>query len=187
MLLDKLQLTFEQISPAIDESVLTNETAESLVLRLAKAKAKIVAKSNPNCLIIASDQVALCQGVILGKPGDFDNAVKQLQRQSGQQVTFLTSIVLLNSINSQLQHKICRTEVTFRELTTAQINYYLKHDRPFSCAGSFKSESFGVTLFSKITSEDPDNLLGLPLLTLVEMLRTEGIDPLAKNCFSIEP
>lgn len=181
--LAKLKLKFTQISPNIDETSKLNESSKDLVKRLAVEKARAVASnlpSNENSLIISSDQVAVCDGVIFGKPGNHEAAIEQLQFESGKIVNFYTSLALLNSANGRVQEHVDATKVHFRTLNNSQIETYLKTDQPYNCAGSFKSEAFGASLFTKIETEDPDALIGLPLLTLVTMLTNEGMDPLTK-------
>jgi len=177
-LLSKLGLPFIAISPDIDESPLVNETAQQLVLRLAKLKAAEIANTQPDALIIGSDQVAVCDGEIMGKPGNHANAIKQLQTVSGKTVQFLTSLALLNSKTGQVHALVDTFEVSFRTLTLAQIDYYLQQEQPYQCAGSFKSEGFGISLFSKLNGDDPNTLVGLPLIKLIELLALEGVDVL---------
>ena len=177
-LLSKLGLPFIAISPDIDESPLVNETAQQLVLRLAKLKAAEIANTQPDALIIGSDQVAVCDGEIMGKPGNHANAIKQLQTVSGKTVQFLTSLALLNSKTGQVHALVDTFEVSFRTLTLAQIDYYLQQEQPYQCAGSFKSEGFGISLFSKLNGNDPNTLVGLPLIKLIELLALEGVDVL---------
>ncbi len=177
-LLDRLGLDFIQVSPDIDETALPHESPTDLVKRLGILKAKEVAKTYLDALIIASDQVALCQDKVLGKPGSYDKAVAQLTSLSGQTACFYTSLVLLNAKTQRVQSELATTEVTFRNLTSAQIEHYLKIDKPYGCAGSFKSEALGVALFTKMKSDDPDALIGLPLIKLVGLLANEGLDPL---------
>ena len=177
----KLRLPFTQCSPNIDESSKNNESPKQLVQRLALMKAQAVAKTfddSEGCLIIASDQVADCDGVTFGKPGNHENAIEQLQFVSGKTVSFYTSLVLMNSDSKKIQQHTDTTRVYFRNLNDNQINTYLNTDKPYNCAGSFKSEAFGASLFIKIETEDPDALIGLPLLKLVTMLAEEGLDPL---------
>ena len=175
-LLSRLNISFEQASPDVDESPLENETAEELVLRLALLKAKALETKYPNALIIGSDQVALLDNKILGKPGNHQNAVQQLKNASGRTVTFLTSLCLYNSQSKQHQLDVAPYQVSFRDLTDQQIENYLKTEQPYNCAGSFKSEGLGITLFASQKGEDPNALIGLPLIRLVTMLNNEGIE-----------
>lgn len=175
-LLEKLNLPFETDSPQVDETRLDNEAAEQLVARLAESKAREVAKRHSNALIIGSDQVACVDGMILGKPGNRDNAIQQLLAASGRTVTFHTGLCLFNSANGVCQTEVEPFRVHFRELTHEQVARYVDQEAPFNCAGSFKSEGFGITLFSRLDGRDPNTLVGLPLILLIEMLHREGVE-----------
>ena len=175
MLLDKLDIPFETASPDIDETHRPDESPADLVQRLSIEKALAVAKDYPEHLIIGSDQVACVDGQILGKPGDFTRAKQQLTRASGKKVTFYTGLTLVNSVSGNRQ-TICEPfTVHFRQLNEQQIERYLNKEQPFNCAGSFKSEGYGITLFSKLEGDDPNTLIGLPLIRLVQMLENEGL------------
>lgn len=180
-LLAKLGLAFITSSPDIDESAIENETAEQLVQRLSEQKALKIAESNPDALIIGSDQVAILEGEILGKPGNHVNAVKQLTAASGKTVRFLTGLALLNSNTGNMQSLVEPFEVSFKALSQSQIEHYLNTEQPYQCAGSFKSEGFGISLFSKLTGDDPNTLIGLPLIKLIGLLNVEGIDVLKEK------
>lgn len=180
-LLAKLGLPFDAISPDIDEQALPRENASQLVLRLSEQKAQTIAIDNPNALIIGSDQVAVLEGKILGKPGNHNNAVQQLQAASGKTVQFLTGLALLNSKTGEMQSIVEPFEVSFKVLTFEQIDFYLKQETPYQCAGSFKSEGFGISLFSKLSGDDPNSLIGLPLIRLIHMLQEQGINVLQPN------
>jgi MAF protein len=174
-LLGRLGLPFETCAPEVDETARADEGPEALVSRLASLKAQAVAGRFPDALIIGSDQVACLDGKILGKPGSRENAIKQLQASSGREVRFLTGLSLLNSATGR-QQQLCEPfTVHFRELDEAQIGRYLDAENPLNCAGSFKSEGLGITLFRRLEGEDPNALVGLPLIRLVEMLANEGI------------
>lgn len=177
-ILDKLQLKYACISPDIDESPLANETPENLVARLAIEKAQKVAETEPDSLIIGSDQVAVLGNEILGKPHTHENAVKQLQKLSGHTVTFLTGLALINSKNGKVQSETVPFKVVFRTLTDEMIEHYLHAEQPYNCAGSFKSEALGIVLFERLEGEDPNTLIGLPLIRLVRMLEKEGLNVL---------
>lgn len=177
--LGKLGLAFSSDSPNIDESTLKNEAPEALVARLALAKAEAVAIRHSNSLIISSDQVAVIDGEIITKPGDHPNAVEQLKKASGREVVFLTSLCLLNAKTGDHQLTVSPFIVYFLELTDNQIENYLHKEQPYHCAGSFKSEGLGITLFSKLAGDDPNTLIGLPLIELTKMLRNEGVEPLS--------
>lgn len=174
-LLEKLGLEFITDSPDIDESRLEDETPEQLVARLAREKAMAVAARHPGSLIIGSDQVAVIDNEILGKPGGHDKAAAQLRVASGRRVTFLTGLCLYNSTTGDSQVEVVPFGVVFRELTESQIENYLKTEQPYNCAGSFKSEAMGIALFEKLEGEDPNTLIGLPLIRLVRMLEAEGV------------
>ncbi len=175
-ILEKFNIPFDCAKPDIDESPLENETPEALVARLAGEKAQAVAADFPDHLIIGSDQVAVCDGTILGKPGNFENAVKQLTSFSGKTVTFLTSLCLLNSKTGKEQIIVEPFYVNFRQLTISEISNYLKAETPYNCAGSFKSEGLGICLFESLKGDDPNTLIGLPLIRLHELLKNEGVD-----------
>ncbi|HWV15980.1 MAG TPA: Maf family nucleotide pyrophosphatase [Cellvibrio sp.] len=177
-LLTRLGLEFNWEAPDIDESQRENETADSLVTRLSLAKAKALAGSHPNSLIIGSDQVAVLDNRILGKPHTHERARIQLQNASGRQVLFKTGLCLLNSATGKSQVAVVDFSVFFRELSNAQIDAYLNREKPYDCAGSFKAEGLGICLFSKLCGDDPNSLIGLPLITLTKMLASEDVDPL---------
>jgi septum formation protein len=174
-ILDKLQLEYSCISPDIDESAKETETPQELVARLAEAKARKVASTESNSLIIGSDQVAVLGNEILGKPHTHENAVKQLRKLSGHTVTFLTGLSLINSETGQAQTEVVPFKVVFRQLTDEMIENYLRAEEPYNCAGSFKSEALGIVLFEKLEGDDPNTLIGLPLIRLVRMLEQEGL------------
>jgi len=177
-LLEKLHLDFSTANPQVNEDPLPGETAIQLVERLAIAKAQAVSKDFPNALIIGSDQVCLNNGNILGKPGNFENAFKQLKAASGQHVTFYTGLALINSETNHVQSLVEPFEVYFRELSDQMITNYLEKEQPYNCAGSFKSEGFGISLFSKFSGKDPNSLIGLPLISLIELLEKESFEVL---------
>lgn len=175
-ILQKLGLAFTAQSPEIDESRLAGEEAQQLVQRLAEAKARALQQQFPNALIIGSDQVAVCQGEILGKPGNKENAIRQLEQSSGNSVRFETGLCLLNSNSGQAQVCCESFLVYFRALSRSQIERYLELEQPYNSAGSFKSEGLGICLFSKLQGDDPNTLIGLPLIRLTSMLAKEGIE-----------
>ena len=180
-LLTKLGLEFITASPDINEDGLEGEQAIQLVQRLAEQKARKIAEAHPNALIIGSDQVAVLDGQILGKPGNHQNAMKQLSAASGKAVNFLTGLALYNSQSKRMQSLVEPFEVSFKQLSEQQIDFYLKQEQPYQCAGSFKSEGFGISLFSKLNGDDPNSLIGLPLIRLIDMLNVEGIDVLSQS------
>ena len=180
-LLQKLGLAFECLSPDIDESAQDNETPFALVERLARQKAMAVAETYQNAVIIGSDQVAVLGERILGKPHSHDNAVEQLTACSGKQVRFLTGLAVYNSQTETMQSLVEPFDVHFRSLNSSQINSYLRAEQPYNCAGSFKSEGLGISLFSKLNGDDPNSLIGLPLIRLTDLLDNEGISVLSEQ------
>jgi MAF protein len=174
-LLTRLRQPFTWASPAIDETAQPGESAEALVRRLAEAKARALSELHPAHLIIGSDQVAVLDQQILGKPHDFSRARSQLLAASGRSVTFLTSLALLNSATGECQMDVVPFTVHFRPLSEEQIARYLEAEQPYDCAGSFKAEGLGVSLFRATEGEDGTSLIGLPLIRLVQMLDRQGI------------
>jgi MAF protein len=176
-LLERLQLPFQTHSPAIDESPHAGESPAELVRRLARDKAVAVALYFPAHRIITGDQVALApNGEILGKPGDRDAAIAQLERFSGAHVTLPTSLCLYNSATGGWQETVETFTVVFRRLDSAAIERYVDREEPFDCAGGFRAEGLGITLFERFEGRDPNTLIGLPLMALAEMLRAEGLE-----------
>lgn len=177
-LLDRLQIPYLWANPDIDESPLPAEAPEALVHRLSLAKAQRLAEDFPRHLIIGSDQVAIFNGNILGKPGNVQAAREQLTRFSGQRVRFLTGLALLDTANGC--HRSCheRYDVVFRSLSAREIDSYVARERPLDSAGSFRMEGLGITLFERLEGNDPNALIGLPLIRLCSMLRDAGLDPL---------
>jgi len=174
-LLERLGLAFETLSPEVDETRLDGESPERLVCRLAEAKARAGVSRFPDALIIGSDQVAVCGEDILGKPGDHARAGAQLARLSGRRVRFLTGLCLYDAPSDLARVDMVPFEVIFRELGAAQIERYLQRERPYNCAGSFKSEGLGISLFEALHGDDPNALIGLPLIRLVSWLNEAGI------------
>ena len=174
-LLEKLQLPFTTAAPEVDETPRPDETPMQLVERLAIAKARAVAGQHEDALVVGSDQVAVIDDSILGKPGTKERAVAQLRQASGRSVRFLTGLCLYNSSSGQYQSEVVPFEVVFRELSDSQIENYLAREEPWNCAGSFKSEGLGIALFERLVGDDPNTLIGLPLIRLVRMLEKEGM------------
>ena len=174
-LLSTLQIPFQTAAPDVDETPLSGESAEQTSWRLAQIKAQVVAKRFPNALIIGSDQVALLDGQQIGKPLDHDNAVRQLRAMRGKTVTFYTAVSLLNAANGELQTDVAITQVGFRNVSDDEIERYLKKEQPYHCAGSAKSEGLGIALISRIQGDDPNALIGLPLILLIGMLEKQGV------------
>lgn len=174
-LLERLGLEFDHLSPDIDETPAAGESPDSLVLRLARQKALKAADTHPDALIIGSDQVSLLDGEIAGKPGNRNNAIAQLKRASGRTVTFLTGLCLYNSRTGRQQRGCERFLVHFRTLSDDAIERYVDAEQPFQCAGGFKSEGLGISLFKGLEGRDPNALIGLPLIMLTDFLAAEGV------------
>ncbi len=174
-LLSTLQIPFQTAAPDVDETPLPGESAEQTSWRLAQVKAQVVAKRFPDALIIGSDQVALLDGKQIGKPLNHDNAVVQLRSMRGKTVTFYTALSLLNATSGEMQTDVAITRVGFRNLSDDEIERYLKKEQPYHCAGSAKSEGLGIALISRIEGDDPNALIGLPLILLVGMLEKQGV------------
>jgi septum formation protein len=174
-LLSTLQIPFQTAAPDVDETPLSGESAEQTSWRLAQVKAQVVAQRFPDALIIGSDQVALLDGKQIGKPLNHDNAVLQLRAMRGKTVTFYTALSLLNAASGEMQTDVAITQVSFRNLSDDAIERYLKKEQPYHCAGSAKSEGLGIALISRIQGDDPNALIGLPLILLVGMLEKQGV------------
>lgn len=174
-LLAKLHLEFVTDNPQVDETPYPGERPEQLVARLAEAKARAVAHHHAGALIIGSDQVAVNGETIVGKPGEHNRAIEQLRQASGKRITFLTGLALFNSATGQCQVVVEPYSVLFRTLSDQQIENYLRREQPYNCAGSFKSEGLGIALFQRLEGADPNALIGLPLIRLIEMLEREKI------------
>jgi MAF protein len=174
-LLEKLGLPFISARPDIDETPAADELPAKLVARLAEAKARAVGEHHSGALVIGSDQVACIDGQILGKPRSHDKALQQLRQASGKAVVFFTGLCLFNSETGSAQAAVEPFTVHFRTLSDDQIRRYVAQEKPYNCAGSFKSEGYGITLFRALEGRDPNTLIGLPLITLVEMLGKEGV------------
>ncbi len=174
-LLARLQLRFEVVAPAVDETPLAGEAPGSTARRLAEAKARAVGTRFPEALVIGSDQVADLDGAAIGKPLTRANAVAQLRAASGRRLVFHTALALFNSGTGNLQARVVPTTVTFRTLSDREIESYLDKEPAFDCAGSAKSEGLGIALIAALDGSDPNALVGLPLIALVDMLRLEGV------------
>ena len=174
-LLQRLRIHFETMSPDVDESPRMNELPQETAKRLAELKARAVAEYFPDALIIGSDQVAVWGSSRLGKPMNHENAVKQLRQIQGQEVLFYTALCLLNATTDRLQVKQVPYHVKFRSLSEQQIQNYLNIEQPYHCAASAKSEGLGIALIERMTGDDPNALIGLPLIALIDMLSVEGI------------
>lgn len=177
-LLSRLMIPFEVAIPDVDETPQVGESSAHLVERLAVAKARAVADRNPDALVVGSDQVAVHDGVIVGKPYTHERAVEQLRTASGKTITLHTGLALINSATGRVQSEVVPFRVRFRKLTEDQIENYLRKEQPYHCAGSVKSEGLGVALLECFEGEDPATLIGLPLIRLVRMLESEGLSAL---------
>jgi len=174
-LLARLNIPFQTAAPEVDETPLAGESAKQTSWRLSREKAQAVASQYPEALIIGSDQVALLGDQQLGKPLSHDNAVRQLRSMRGQTVTFYTALTLFNARTGNMQTDVAINNVTYRELTDAQIENYLHKEKPYHCAGSAKSEGLGIALISRMEGDDPNALVGLPLILLVNMLLKQDV------------
>ena len=174
-LLSRLNIPFEVAAPEVDETPLFKETPRDLALRLALAKARAVASKYPEAVVIGSDQVADLEGQALGKPGNHANAVKQLQRMRGKTVIFQTALSVICLATGFEQTDLATVKVSFRDLTDAEIESYLKAEEPYDCAGSAKSEGLGIALLTAIDNDDPTALVGLPLIRTCHMLSAAGV------------
>jgi MAF protein len=177
LLLEKLQIPFITATPECDEAPLANEAPIDLVTRLAILKATTCPITEPS-LIIGSDQICVIDGVIVGKPHNRDNAILQLRAQSGKSITFLTGLAVYNNQTNETHTSVDQFTVHFRHLTQKMIERYIDKEQPFDCAGSFKSEGLGISLFAKLEGNDPNSLIGLPLISLTTILLSLGIDVL---------
>ncbi len=175
-LMQRLQIPFHTVSPHVDESVLADEKPQDTALRLSKEKAIKVGTEYPHALIIGCDQVATLEGEQLGKPLNHKNATKQLQLMRGKEVTFHSALCLYNAETSSMQAQVVPYLVRFRQLTDEQIESYLIKEQPYHCAGSAKSEGLGIALIERMIGEDPNALIGLPLIKLISMLQNEGVN-----------
>lgn len=174
-LLGRLGLAFDTVAPDTDETPWPGEQPQHLVTRLAEAKARAVVGRFPSSVIIGSDQVACIDGAVLGKPGTRDAAIAQLRRASGRAVEFFTGLCVLDAESGEVWTIVEPFRVHFRQLTDEQIAHYLEREAPFNCAGSFKSEGLGIALFRRLEGDDPNALVGLPLIRLTEMLYQAGV------------
>jgi MAF protein len=177
-LLARLGVPFSTESPATDESPLPAETPHDLVYRLAQRKAEAVAEHHDRALIIGSDQIAVLDEQILGKPGTAELARAQLALLSAREVSFMTGLCVLNTADGSLEVTVVETPVRFRQLSETQIAHYVEREMPLDCAGGFKSEGLGIALFEAIGGSDPSALIGLPLIELCAMLSRHGMDVL---------
>ena len=174
-LLSQLGMPFDVAAPDIDEAALPGEAPAATALRLAEAKARAVAGRYADALVVGADQVADLEGRPVGKPGDHANAIAQLRMLSGQRVVFHTGVALCDAASGRCRTRLVDVTSTFRALTDTEIDRYLRSEQPYDCAGSVRSEARGIALFERIDSGDPSALIGLPLITVVDLLRAEGV------------
>lgn len=174
-LLERLGLVFEAASPHFDETPVPGETSAATALRLSAGKAESLVRTFPDALIIGADQVASSEGHRLGKPGNHENAVRQLRALSGQSARFDTAVTLLDAREGKLQSRVVPCRVTFRSFNDKVIETYLRREQPYDCAGSAKAEGLGIALIDRIETEDPTSLIGLPLIALTAMLERAGL------------
>ena len=177
-LLTRLGLPFEVASPQVDETALPNEAPQDTARRLAEAKARAVAARFPQALVIGSDQVAVLDDIPLGKPGNHATALRQLRAMRGKEVVFHTALCLCNAASGQVQTRIVPFYVRFRDYSDAQIERYLQREQPYDCAGSARCEGLGIALIAEMRGDDPNALIGLPLIALTEMLAAQGVSVL---------
>ncbi|MDQ2961538.1 MAG: Maf family nucleotide pyrophosphatase [Pseudomonadota bacterium] len=180
-LLQRLGLPFRVVPPEIDETPRPGEPPAETAIRLAEAKTRAVAPKHPEALIIGSDQVAEFHGKPVGKPHDRAHALKLLQAMRGHTVIFHTAVALLNARTGVCRSALVDVVSTFRHLDAAALEAYLEREMPFDCAGSVKSEGLGIALFTRVASDDPTALIGLPLIRLIDLLAAEGVQPLPRN------
>lgn len=174
-LLERLRIPFTVEAPHVDETPQPLETPQQVACRLAMSKARAVAAKFPDCIVIGSDQVADLDGLALGKPGDHTRALAQLQAMRGKVVVFQTAVAVVCQDSGFAQMDLAQVKVTFRDLTDAQIEAYLRAETPYDCAGSAKSEGLGIALLAAIESDDPTALIGLPLIRTCHMLEAAGL------------
>ncbi|MBI2316289.1 MAG: septum formation inhibitor Maf [Betaproteobacteria bacterium] len=174
-LLARLQVPFSVADPGVEEQPRAGETAQDMARRLAEAKARAVGAREPGAIVIGCDQVAVADGNIIGKPGDRDNAARQLRALSGREVQFHTALCVHNAASAKTATRLVTTRVAFRVLDDAAIERYLEHEQAYDCAGSAKVEGLGIALIERIEGADPNALIGLPLIALVDLLAEHGV------------
>lgn len=174
-LLARLGLPFEVAAPELDEAALPGEVPQNTARRLAEAKARTVAARFPRAIVIGSDQVAVLEGIALGKPGNHANALRQLKAMRGKEVVFHTALCLYNSASGAAETRVVPYAVRFRDYSDTQIEAYLRREQPYDCAGSAQAEGLGIALIAEMRGDDPNALIGLPLIALTEMLAAQGV------------
>jgi len=177
-LLDRLGLPFEVASPDVDETALPDEKPQDTAQRLALAKARTVAARYPDAIVIGSDQVAELDGQRLGKPGNHANALRQLKAMRAREVVFHTALCVYAAASGQAQTRVVPCTVRFRDFSDTQAEHYLRREQPYDCAGSARAEGLGIALIATMRADDPNALIGLPLIALTEMLAAQGVNVL---------
>ena len=177
-LLARLGLPFDVAAPGVDETPLPDEAPQATSLRLAEAKARAVATNFPRAIVIGSDQVAVLDGLPLGKPGNHANAVRQLKAMRGREVVFHTALCLCRAASGLAETRVVPYYVRFRDYSDEDIERYLEREQPYDCAGSARCEGLGIVLIAEMRGEDPNALIGLPLIALTEMLARQGVNVL---------
>jgi septum formation protein len=177
-LLERLRIPFRALAPRTDETPLPGEAPAALAERLALAKARALGTAHPDAVVIGADQVADVDGVALGKPGNHERAVEQLRAMSGRTIVFQTALAVVRESIGFAEVRRVPVPVRFRALSDAEIEFYLRTEQPYDCAGSAKCETLGIALLEAIESDDPTALIGLPLIQTAALLRAAGLDPL---------
>lgn len=177
-ILQQLRLPFDTVTPDIDETPLSGENTIDYVTRLSLQKARVVAPQHPDSLVIGSDQACTLNGLIMGKPGTIESACKHLKMCSGQWLEFHTGLALINTQSGKEHSHVEKFTVKFRQLSDEEIRAYVQLDQPLNCAGCFKVEAAGISLFEALEGQDYNSLLGLPVIALVSLLKAEGLNPL---------
>ena len=183
-LLERLRIPFQALSPETDETPLPGEAPSALAERLALAKARALGARFPDAVVIGADQVADVDGIAIGKPGDHERAVAQLRAMSGRTIVFQTALAVVRAATGFAEVRRVPVSVRFRSLTDAEIEFYLRTEQPYDCAGSAKCETLGIALLDAIESDDPTALIGLPLIQTSALLRAAGLDPLQARTLS---
>ena len=183
-LLERLRIPFRALAPETDETPLPGEAPAALAERLALAKARALATTHPDAVVIGADQVADVDGVAIGKPGSHERAVEQLRAMSGRTIVFQTALAVVRASTGFAEVRRVPVAVRFRVLSDAEIEFYLRTEQPYDCAGSAKCETLGIALLEAIESDDPTALIGLPLIQTAALLRAAGLDPLRARPFS---
>ena len=174
-ILERIGITFITCSPQFDETPIPNESPDDLVKRLSIGKARAVQENYPDSFIIGSDQIAILNDKIIGKPANHDHAVIQLQESSQSIVKLISGVALLNTKTNQIQYAFDTTEVEFKKLSNEQIQRYLEREKPYNCCGSLKAEGIGVSLLKRISGDDPNTLIGLPVIQLICLFENQGV------------